>query len=399
MKPLEIGSRVASFLSGRARGFRRDDRAQVLVLTAIMAFVTTIMALYTTNASIMIFDRVVAQNAVDAAADSFAAYQARGLNLTQHLNDVHYGVNVAIFVLESAAFVVRILCPAALLMTFPVPCWSCYQTCCRLARIAATTLDDVQDFISDAILVIQDVINRVFPVMAALSANDIARANGADNLVAVAGELLGRIGDFFGINLGGLQAGFDAIADFVPVYAFPLDPGQIIDLGMEKRDPDWLFWDDMSILFGLGLASDIACALSGDQFVTSNEPNDGLGWEEDEYYCGGPDANTWFVGKRRRTVASALVNIPWLNPRMDAPDQEFGFHAFEDDYARFRSQGEGTSDFNNPAMFAVASSQVGGKVVIDRTILGADFDGDEDYGHPQLITVQIPAARFLFIWH
>ena len=391
------GKHIAQRALSRAKGFRRDDQAQVMVVTAVMAFVTVLMAIYTTNASILLFDRMLAQNSVDAAADSFAAYQARGLNLTQHLNDVHYGANIAIFALEAVAYGGRIACPAVLATTFPVPNYPGYRTCCQLARQAGELLDNLQDGISDAILIIQDVINVVFPILATLSANDIARANGADNLLTAAGEVLGQFGNLFGIDLDFLEDAVDNVAEYVPVYAFPLKPGQIIDLGMEKVNPDYLFWDDMNILEGLAIGSDISCAFAVD-FSAIDQPNDGIGWPEDEYYCGGPAANTWIVGKQRRTVLPRLEQMAWLNPKMDEPEQVAGVHAFEDNYAVFEGRGMGTSstEFRNPAFFAVASCQVGGDPVMDRTFLNDSFS---EYARPELITVQIPGARFLFVWH
>jgi len=74
----------------RSRALPRDDKAQVLILTGFMTFVAAIMAVATITSGQMIYDRIRAQNAVDAAADTFAAFQARGLNAAQHLNDVHY---------------------------------------------------------------------------------------------------------------------------------------------------------------------------------------------------------------------------------------------------------------------------------------------------------------------
>jgi hypothetical protein len=96
--------RAASFFKflvrpiDRARGLRRDDSAQALLLTGLMAFLLAVFMLYAVNASETIYRRVQIQNASDAAADAAALWQARGMNMLQSLNNIHYIVDASTYI-------------------------------------------------------------------------------------------------------------------------------------------------------------------------------------------------------------------------------------------------------------------------------------------------------------
>ncbi len=400
----------------RARGLRRDDNGQVIVLTAVMVFMAVIMGIMTTNTSLMLFNRVRAQNAVDAAADSFAAYQARGLNLSQHLNDLHFIANAVLMGLSILNWTVRILCPVAALRPPPVFFdYAFYRQCCSTLVDTGEGIDTVQNVVAQAILGAQSAINVIFPIVGALSANRLAQANGADPILQWLPELIGSILGAFGLNVGSVQSITDTISGFganIPVYTFPLKPGQLISLNTEEKDPKPGYppWDTMGIIQGLVVASDISCALAG-SIASTSAPDHEWGWSDtqiissseqgDTYYCGGPSYNTWIAGKARHTVIpERLFTLAWLNPNMSTPEQEIGYHAFEDDYPEFRYR-TGTDQFESAPFFAIASSQVGGSPLMETSFI-SNF---EEYAKPELISVHIgepgsdDLTRRLFIWH
>ncbi len=393
----------------RSRALPRDDKAQVLILTGFMTFVAAIMAVATITSGQMIYDRIRAQNAVDAAADTFAAFQARGLNAAQHLNDVHYWANWTIFGLEVTDLGVRIACPFASIRPPPVFFdYAFYVNCCNLTKNIAKALDSAQSTIADLILGVQSVINTAFPVLAGLSANALAEANGADKVLEWVGQIAGQMAGLIGMDISGLEdamTSMSSIPGLGDIYAFPLKPGQLIDLNIEKQDPDpdYLPWDDMGIIDGLITASDIACIAAGSN-ASGDAPSGGWGWDDDTYYCGGPSYNTWLAGKKRRSVWPALERIPWLNPNMGTEDPEISMYTYQENYAVLDERGNvaaGPDNFRNPAFFSIASSQVGGSPLMERS----SHSNFEEFASPNLISVHLgepgsdSTITSVLIWH
>ena len=388
----------------RMRGFRRNDDGQVLILTGIMVLVAMIMAVTTVNSGYMIYNRIQAQNAVDAAADSFAAYQARGLNFAQHLNDVHYWANWTIFGLESANYFVRVLCPLAGFITFPFYNIELVRACCIATKNIGLALDNAQNEIAKLILTTQEMINTTFPVMGGLSANALAEANGADKVLQWSGDVMNQLAKFIGMDASEFNGVLGEIADSVDIYVVPLNPGQLTDLNIKKQDPppDYLPWDDLGIIGGLVFASDLACLMVNDS-ADDVEPSHDYGWS-DTYYCGGPSYNTWLAGKKGRNVWPALDRLPWLNPTMGTPDLEMNVYTYQDGYPVVDQRGnleEGQSTFKNPAFFVIASSQVGGSPLMERS----SHSNFKKFAEPELISVHVgnPGSdtlmKSVFIWH
>lgn len=393
----------------RAQALRGDERGQVLVLSAIMVLMAMMLTLATLNSGVLVYNRIRSQTAVDAAADTFAAFQARGLNVAQHLNDVHYWANWVLFGLETVNWTVRITCP--LLSIRPPPVffdYSFYMSCCNNLKSVGKGLDNAQNTIAEMILGVQKVINTAFPVLAGLSANNLAEVNGADKILEWVGEIAGQIVGLIGMDLSGFEsmltsmAGIPGIGD---IYAFPLKPGQLIDLNIAEKDPDpdWLPWDTLGIIKGLVIASDVACAAAG-SIAMSEEPDHDYGWRDDTYYCGGPSYNTWITGKKRRNLWPDLMRLQWLNPNMATPEQQIDVYTFQELYPVFDQRGkaaESPSNFGNPAFFTVASSQVGGSPLMERS----SHSNFEEFSKPELISVHLGEpgendfVTSVMIWH
>src|ERR1051326_1826513 len=84
----------------RLTNLRFDDRGSVSLLTGMMVFLAVIFGIITMDTSMAIHNRIVTQNAVDSAADAAALWQARGCNLLQQLNNLHYDVDEALAIAE-----------------------------------------------------------------------------------------------------------------------------------------------------------------------------------------------------------------------------------------------------------------------------------------------------------
>jgi len=72
-----------------------SQQGQVLVFTGLLLLVPVMFFLVTLNVGRMVAIRIKMQNAVDAAAQTAALWQARGLNLEGHLNMVQESLHYA----------------------------------------------------------------------------------------------------------------------------------------------------------------------------------------------------------------------------------------------------------------------------------------------------------------
>ena len=90
-------------LLNRVEALRSDQRGSLTLLAGMMVFLVTMFGIIALDTNMAIYNRIVAQNAVDSAADSAALWQARGCNLLQNLNNLHYDVDEALGIAEDVA--------------------------------------------------------------------------------------------------------------------------------------------------------------------------------------------------------------------------------------------------------------------------------------------------------
>lgn len=189
----------------RARAFREDDSAQVIVLTGIMIMVVAFFAMNNLNSSEVIYNRIRAQTAVDAAADTYALWQARGFNLEQHLNDYHYesllfftvqtGINCIMRMTCSSRWCDTCTCPAGKLGCSwcggrwgcrLIGCWTfcegAVRSCCQQYANALARIETQQANISTLVLGTQQILQVTIPALGWHAANEVAKANQAANI-------------------------------------------------------------------------------------------------------------------------------------------------------------------------------------------------------------------------
>src|ERR1043165_1297116 len=95
----------------RSMQIGRDERGSVMLLSGVMVFLTTVLALFALVTSEAIQRRITAQNAADAAAEAAALWHTRGCNFIQHFNNLHYLVNRLAIDAEYAQFISCALAP------------------------------------------------------------------------------------------------------------------------------------------------------------------------------------------------------------------------------------------------------------------------------------------------
>jgi hypothetical protein len=373
---------------------KSDERGSVTLLCAMMVFLLAVFSLITLNTNQSIRHRIISQNAVDSAADSAALWQARGCNLLQQLNNLHYEVNRIAAIGEKAA---AVSCGVAVVLraleSVVVPPWVaaaakiarplvCYPLCDPLPII-----DAVQQKFYEVLMPLQRSIATVTPFLAFAYANANAKGSGADPLIESAahfgGQLLAEIGivevtkfdDLAGAIPGGLMR--------IPIYAAPLDPTSL-SLHVREIRGDGAPWQfarttgDIGNVLGLAGCEDKGFEKARDIAKNSLRWNGKYGWN-DNVFVGNPGFMTWIAGKSRRDELSGLgaKGFRWFNGGKKDAD-EVSQVLFQD-----TTPEPGSNILEIPAFLTIASSQVEGDPVIPK--------GNVDAAG-KIIKVHIPAG-------
>lgn len=430
---MNTSDQIFSF-EDRVRRLPQDQGGSVLLLTGMMAFLATILSLFAMDTSQAIYNRIIAQNAVDGAAETGALWQARGLNMLQSLNNAHYIFNVGIYAAEwvcLAACDATPLSVAADYAACPLQCWPPGPACCTAAKEAtyglcttceqAGPLDDLQESVSKVILVWQGVISMTFPQLANIFASDVARASGADDLRTVLGQYNFPGGAWLKVAVQPLPTSPYAATMLPTSTSLDILGGE---LGLAKKvdGENWPWkWNQFGLPESVAKTAaevswnvgKVACGADIWQFGafdgTFQDPND-WGWD-DSYYQGVPGNMFWVAGKTNRTELAGLGFLRWMNG--GAPPAEMHYSFMNQNNLQMYIGARLTSkQFMIPAFIAVACSQAEGskfEVVAKDTGGWWDslnvFDQPPVDSAPKLTTVFIPgtttsaSAPPFFIYH
>lgn len=168
----------------RARSFRRDDSAQVMLISGFMVFLIVVFAVSTLNSSQAVYRRTRLQIAADAAADAAAVWQARGINLIQTLNNLHYYLNASLYLPE----IVTCCCCITLIPS----CAGCAASlglcgvCCAICEKCAvlcpkcSKVDNFQEKAANLIMDAEYAAARATTIKIFIEADRYAKLNGAE---------------------------------------------------------------------------------------------------------------------------------------------------------------------------------------------------------------------------
>lgn len=350
MRMLPQIARLAALPMRRLRALRDDERGNVLVVSGMMAFLAAVFAVISVDTSEAIYNRIISQNAVDSAADAAALWQARGCNLLQQLNNIHYAGNEFFAEAEDVSLSACVLAGVADLIPGGQAVTAVLCPVCKLAK----PINDAQGVFSEVILGTQKIVTLFIPFTALLAANDAAQGSGADDVLSTAADYISQFLGQFGIPIpSGVLSGIAGTlkgAGFT-VYALPLDPTSL-GLGASETEGDSYPYVYPSGIIGEGA---YYAAVATGTLVCGLDPPDG--WS-DSYYQGHPGFMTWIAGKDKHDEMLGLGDLAWLNGGSNAP---IVHHAFmnQDSPAMYRdSVHRGDNPLVIPAFLAVASSQV-----------------------------------------
>jgi len=186
---------------GRSRpgDLRRDERGQVMLLTALLSLVLVALPATVINVGQSVTDKMRLQTAADGAALTASTWSARGSNLLQGLNGMHWDFNVfiadAIIVCATVASVqIDAEIAEAIDDPFYIP-----VAAANIARIwkrankCIKRLEDTQEKTAKAIEGTSEVVADTTPYLAYFHANKIAEKNSADLLDLSGFPFLGPI--------------------------------------------------------------------------------------------------------------------------------------------------------------------------------------------------------------
>lgn len=376
-------------LVARVKGLRSDQRGSISLLAGMMVFLATIFGIIAFDTNMAIYNRIIAQNAVDSAADSAALWQARACNMLQMLNNLHYKVNkiaqTGEGVSAAACFAATIAKAVATFAVFP-PVVIAAKVAQVLACIGCDTLplfDAGQKVFYKAIIPIQDGIVTATPFLVFGYANASAMGAGADDFINSVLSGVKNIASQIGISVPDTSKIFD-ISFPVHIYAVPLDPTSLT-LYVEKVNsggkspwtmPQWV--GATGNVFGKIGCSDMgynATSSIRDRAISSMKLPSRWGWD-DQYFSGHPGFMTWVAGKTEHKELLGLGNLKWLN----------GGQKSADEVSRVMYTGGifGNGNLMIPGFIAIASSQVEGTTV--------NGDNGPYDAQGKLITVYFPST-------
>ena len=430
MKPPKPANSDSLMVTAKFENLRSDQRGSVTLLAGMMVFLVTIFGVVAMDTNMAIHNRIVAQNAVDSAADSAALWQARFCNVEQLLNNLHYTVDEVAAIAEGVAtgFCIASV-PLEVIKDIPF-CEEVYPVWVASCVVCMTLpfIDKVQHLFYDALMPVQQRIVDAAPFIVFGYANANAYGSGADEVILSGTQWFGEmatkaVGIFSssGANelsstLGTVNNAVGGVLKAIPIYAIPLNPDRLsLHVHTNENNGFPLSWPSEVPMIG-DAAGNIGCAemdyssiaddgasytaFEGDDNRDGNdEHKPKWGWN-DLYYKGNPGYMTWVAGVTSRNELLGLGNLAWLNGGMkDSDYTKNGDQASKVMWngSVIGNSGNYSGDLKIPAFLAIASSQVEGHPVI--------CNGDAD-AKPYLITVTLPfpsnntnSAKSYFIFH
>jgi len=388
MEPSKFNLSDGFKLLARVEALRSDQRGSLTLLAGMMVFLVTIFGVLAFDTNMAIYNRIVAQNAVDSAADSAALWEARGCNMLQNLNNLHYTIDLGLGIAEDAAAAACIVSAALLAAELVADAFfGAGEATIRPARMITCTVCDTMPFIDLAqqlfyamIMPVEQAIVDATPYIAFANANACARGSGADTVGDAIGGALSTVLSSIGVSMpgvSGISSAISSVLGAIPIYAVPLDPNDfgLLDpedkgLYVKKKDnngwpldqPEWV-----------GIAGDVGGYIGCEDLGApppleeAEEDAKSLDWDgtygwDDQYFFGWPGFSTWIAGKKQQDELLGLGNLVWLNGGMKNSD--YLQNADQVSKTMWTGSVTGKGNLQIPGYVAIASSQIQGTPVI-----------------------------------
>lgn len=205
-----MSNRIRNLTAARAR-FARDESGQIMLLTALLSLVLVALPATLVNLGQAIADKVQLQSAADSATLSATTWMARGSNLLQGFNGLHWDFNV--FMADMIIATANEADAEIAATKDPIEAaeiwWRTYRAIGRM--------EDTQESVAHTIEGVQSTIQNLTPYLGFFYANEIAKKNGADKLDLSGFPVLGPV-------FRNLQALIKPVQDVADIHTWSLDP-------------------------------------------------------------------------------------------------------------------------------------------------------------------------------
>jgi hypothetical protein len=205
-------------MSARRKRFAANDSGQVLLMMAILALGLLAVVASVIPVGQAVTGKIQAQNAADAAAMAAATWMARGSNLLQMTNGIHWDVDALIAIAMTTSAEAAIAAMAAALAEWDFP------AAIKLFKNERKFLDEmlsVHKTTNNVISKFQDFVAKATPLIAFFHADSVAYKNGASHLDLTEFPLIKNIP---GINTLKLKDGLaEDLKKFIP-HIWTLSP-------------------------------------------------------------------------------------------------------------------------------------------------------------------------------
>ncbi|GEM_PF-4987128 len=224
-----------------------SDRGVAFYYTAFITFFILSILTVIFDVSAVSRKKIQAQNAADAAALEMAVWQCRGMNIVQNINSEIYQTDTVICVIYGIAGGMTIIAKGLEASVFLAPIGVIVeQAAAALARVGYLVHNLVVDvFLKNLRLVY---VNGTM-VMGYIAANNVASANGADQIIPPipspggggGGDIFSKILEFIVNAINKLTSGFVAIG--IPtstdvILKIPVEEGDAKSMPINIKDPE-----------------------------------------------------------------------------------------------------------------------------------------------------------------
>ena len=176
-----------ALIAKRQRHLARNEGGQVLFFFAIIAMILVFFTATISDYGMTVTQKIKTQTAVDSAALAAGAWVARGGNIQQMINGIHWDMNYSlaqIITLSSdIAMIICIICLALSWIPFGVGAafYSVFNATRKIESAIITTCSTVHTGLEGVLEPVQKVLVKTTPILALLHSNFAARNNGASS--------------------------------------------------------------------------------------------------------------------------------------------------------------------------------------------------------------------------
>lgn len=185
-----------ALIAKRQRYLAGNEGGQVLFFFAIIAMVLVFFTATLTDYGMTVTQKIKTQTAVDSAALAAGAWVARGGNIQQMINGIHWDMNYSlaqiITISSDIAMIICIICLALSWIPFGVGAafYSVYNATRTIESSIISACCTVHNTTNAVIDPVQKILVKTTPILALLHANFSARNNGASSIPELMNDAL-----------------------------------------------------------------------------------------------------------------------------------------------------------------------------------------------------------------